>query len=121
VNHVAIEPTDVLVDATVPFTGRDVKPQDRSASVRFRSGPRRSGGWWTKRRADQGRHRHPAATGVTVPVGYDGCLHRGPQPAEQPRDRAAAGFAGAAPPPSSIIPAAGEIPTIGPLRCELQR
>src|ERR1019366_7347347 len=32
-NHIAIEPTDVPVDATVPFTTREVRPQDRSGVV----------------------------------------------------------------------------------------
>ncbi len=126
VNHVAIEPTDVPVDATVPYTGRDVKPQDRSGVVvRF---PIKTSHGALLRLVDEagapikvGSTATLAATGVTVPVGYDGAAFVEDLTPQNNRvtvqlpdgRRCAATFA--------YHPATGEIPNIGPLRCQLQQ
>jgi outer membrane usher protein len=77
VNHLAIVPTDIPVDATVPTTTQEVRPQDRSGVVvRF---PVTISHGALVRLVDEAGRPVPVgstatlqATGVQVPVGYDG-------------------------------------------------
>jgi outer membrane usher protein len=125
VNHIAIEPTDIPADATVPAVAQEVRPQDRSGVVvRFKV---KTSHGALLRLVDVSGAPIPvgstatlAATKVTVPVGYDGEAFVQDL---SPRDnrvtvertdgrRCAAVFSYRAKP--------GEIPTIGPLRCQEQ-
>ena len=80
VNHLAIEPTDVPVDTTVPFTTRDVRPQDRSGVVvRF---PLHTSHGALLHLVDASGRSVPVgstatleSTGAVVPVGYDGAAY----------------------------------------------
>jgi outer membrane usher protein len=121
-NHIAIEPTDIPVDATVPYTTRDVRPQDRSGVV-VRFPVKISHGALLRLLDDAGAPLPVGsaatltATGITVPVGYGGEAFvedldpRDNRLAVQEPDgrRCFATFNYQAVP--------GEIPTIGPLRC----
>jgi len=125
VNHLAIEPTDVPADATVPFTTRDVRPQDRAGVVvRF---PVRVSHGALLRLVDEAGQPIPVGstgtlvkTGSAVPVGYDGeafveDLEAGTNRLRVERPdgrRCVAVFTYRAVP--------GDIPTIGPLRCKEQ-
>jgi outer membrane usher protein len=121
VNRLAIDPTDVPVDATVPFVTREVRPQDRSGVVvRF---PVKVSHGALLRLADEAGRPLPvgsvatlAATRVAVPVGYDGeayvqdLARRNTLTVERPDGRrCAVAF--------DYPPSPGEIPTIGPLIC----
>jgi outer membrane usher protein FimD/PapC len=124
VNRIAIEPTDLPIDATVPTTAREVRPQDRSGVVvRF---PVHASHGAVLRLVDaQGRPlplgsaatlRATGATGAPVSVGYDGQAYvegLGPHntlAVEQPNGRrCTVAFDYAA--------AAGDIPVLGPLSC----
>jgi outer membrane usher protein len=120
-NHLAIDPTDVPVDAVVPYVSRDVRPQDRSgAVVKF---PIHASHGALLVLVDKSGKPLPLgssatlqASGATVPVGYDGEAF-----VEDlgNTNRLAVQF------PSGqrciVIfqyhPVAGKIPTIGPLTC----
>jgi outer membrane usher protein len=77
INHLSIEPRDAPIDATVPFTTRDVRPQDRSGVVvKF---PVRISNGALLRLTDSAGTPLPVgsvatlqSSGVAVPVGYDG-------------------------------------------------
>ncbi len=121
VNRLSIDPTDVPVDATVPFVTREVRPQDRSGVVvRF---PVKVSHGALLRLMDEAGRPLPvgsiatlAATRVAVPVGYDGEAYvqdlgpRNTLAVERPDGRRCTVSFGYAPAP-------GEIPTIGPLTC----
>lgn len=121
VNRVAIEPTDVPADATVPFAAQEVRPQDRSGVLL--SFPVQMSRGALLRLVDAAGSPIPVgsratlqATRGTVPVGYDGeafVQDLGPEnqvTVERPDGgRCVARFAFRAVP--------GEIPTIGPLPC----
>jgi outer membrane usher protein len=125
VNRIAIEPTDIPADSTVSDTTRDVRPQDRSGVV-IRFGVQASHGallrlvYAAGTPIGLGSSATLAATGVTVPVGYDGEAYvqdlspRGNRLAVQRMDgrRCIAIFNYRGHP--------GAIPTIGPLRCQDQ-
>ncbi|WIM09050.1 fimbria/pilus outer membrane usher protein [Enhydrobacter sp.] len=120
-NHLSIDPTDVPVDATVPYTTREVRPQDRSGVV-VRFPIKTSHGALVRLKDEAGR---PIPLGsiatlqssrATAPVGYDGEVYLVDL---QPRNelvverrngqRCRATFA--------FSPKPGDIPTIGPIPC----
>ncbi len=120
-NHIAIEPTDIPPEATINTATRELRPQDRSGVVvkfpiKFSHGA-------LLRLVDEAGIAVPLgstatlrATGVVVPVGYDGDayvedLNPHNQIAIEFPDgrRCFAAFA--------YKPVAGDIPSIGPLRC----
>jgi outer membrane usher protein len=76
-NRIAIEPTDVPIDASVPYTTREVRPQDRSGVVvRF---PVHMSRGALLRLVDASGAPIPVGsaatlttTGTAVPVGYGG-------------------------------------------------
>ena len=77
INHLSIEPRDAPIDATVPFTTRDVRPQDRSGVVV--SFPLKISNGALLRLTDAagtpiavGSVATLHSSGVAVPVGYDG-------------------------------------------------
>jgi outer membrane usher protein len=121
-NHIAIEPTDIPVDATVPYTTRDVRPQDRSGVVvRF---PVQMSRGALLRLVDDAGLPLPVgsaatltATGAAVPVGYGGeafvedLKPRNNQlTVQDPGGRRCVVVFN-----YQAVP--GEIPTIGPLAC----
>jgi outer membrane usher protein len=77
INHISIDPDDVPMDATLPYTKLDVRPQDRSGVLaKF---PIHMSHGALIRFVDGSGNPTPVnssatlqATGVTVPVGYDG-------------------------------------------------
>jgi outer membrane usher protein len=120
-NHLSIDPTDVPVDAAVPYTTREVRPQDRSGVV-VRFPIKTSHGALVRLKDEAGR---PIPLGsiatlqssrATAPVGYDGEVYLVDL---QPRNevvverrngqRCRATFA--------FTPKPGDIPTIGPIPC----
>jgi outer membrane usher protein len=120
-NHIAIDPSDVPLDASIDVTTREVRPQDRSGVVvRF---PVHFNHGALVRLVDGAGIAIPVGStatlqpnGESVPVGYDGDayvvdlapLNR--LRVEQPQGaRCTVSFA--------YRPVAGQIPTIGPLRC----
>lgn len=122
-NHISIDPADVPVDATVPFSGRVVRPQDRSGVVvRF---PIRLTHGALLTLVDEKRKPLPigstatlVATGAAVPVGYDGeafvvglSLGRHRVVVVEPNGRSCTAM-------FNYRPVPGEIPNIGPLACE---
>lgn len=124
-NRIAIEPTDVPLDTTLSLTAREVRPQDRSGVVvRF---PVKISHAALLRLVDEAGALVPLgstvtlrATGVIVPVGYDGEAYvqdlslRNEIAVERPDgQRCGAAF--------SYKPVPGQIPTIGPLACREQR
>jgi outer membrane usher protein len=124
-NHIAIEPTDIPPDATIDEATREVRPQDRSGVVlRF---PVKISHGALLRLIDEAGLPLPVgstatlrATSVAVPVGYDGDAYledlspRNEVIVEQPDGgRCSVAF--------DYQPVPGEIPTIGPLRCEERR
>lgn len=121
-NHIAIDPTDVPIDATTPFLTREVRPQDRSGVVvRF---PIQISHAALLRLIDPAGRPLPLGSVITVqpagvgaPVGYDGEAYLenlGPDnlaEVEQPNGvRCVVRFTYHAEP--------GSIPTFGPLRCQ---
>lgn len=76
-NHISIEPTDIPPDVKIDYDARELRPQDRSGVVvRF---PIKVSNSALLRIVDQTGKAIPLgstatlkATGVTVPVGYDG-------------------------------------------------
>jgi outer membrane usher protein len=121
-NHIAIEPTDVPADASIPYTTREVRPQDRSGVVvRF---PVKMTNGALLRLVDDaglplliGSVATLTATGAAAPVGYGGEAF---VEALSPRDnrisvQAPDGRRCIAVFNYQAVP--GEIPTIGPLAC----
>jgi outer membrane usher protein len=121
VNHIAIDPADVPVDAQVPYIERQVRPPDRSGVVvKF---PIRKTNGALLVLVDETGHPVPVGssatlepTGAAAPVGYDGeTFVEGLQKqnrlqVQMPGDRrCAVTFAYSA--------VAGEIPKLGPLTC----
>jgi outer membrane usher protein len=121
VNHISINPNDVPMDANLPFTNRDVRPQDRSGVVvKF---PIHTSHGALLRLVDAAGRPLPVgsaaelqATGTSVPVGYDGEAYiEGLSPHNQltvqllSGERCVARFA--------YRPVSGTIPTIGPIPC----
>jgi outer membrane usher protein len=124
-NHISIEPTDIPPDATIDDATREVRPQDRSGVIlRF---PVKISHGALLRLTDEAGEPLPVgstatlrATSVASPVGYDGDAYledlspRNEVIVEQPDGRrCSVAF--------DYQPVPGEIPTIGPLRCEEQR
>ena len=121
INHLSIDPLDAPIDTSVPFSRREVRPQDRSGVVvQF---PLKASHGALLRLADADGKPIPVdsmatllSTGVSVPVGYDGeaylvdvQLHNQVR-VDLPNGRhCAVDF--------DYRPTAGEIPTIGPLKC----
>lgn len=121
INHLAIEPTDLPVDATAPYTTREVRPPDRSGViVKF---PIQQSRGALLRLVDGSGKPLPVgsaatlkARGIAVPVGYDGATFveqlsgDNELSVELPDGRrCAVRF--------EYRPAPGEIPVIGPLPC----
>ena len=122
INHIGVEPSDIPADASVPYVNRDVRPQDRSGVVvRF---PVKTSHGALVRLVDDAGLPLPVgstatldATKATVPVGYDGDAYvedlsptNNSLTVQRPDGRrCVAVFAYTA--------KAGEIPSIGPLRC----
>ncbi|WP_225981876.1 fimbria/pilus outer membrane usher protein [Acidithiobacillus sp. 'AMD consortium'] len=121
VNHIAIDPNDVPINATLPYATRDVRPPDRSGVVvKF---PIRASYGALLRLVDPSGKNLPVGsvatlqkTGVSVPVGYDGetyVVNLSPHNlllVERPDgQRCVVTF--------TYHPIAGTIPSIGPLTC----
>ena len=121
VNRIAIEPTDVPIDATVPTVSREVRPQDRSGVVvRF---PVHTSHGALLRLVDEAGRPLPLGsaatlreTGATTAVGYDGQAYveglaaHNTLAVEQPNGRrCTVAF--------DYTQAAGDIPVLGPLPC----
>ena len=124
-NHIAIDPADIPPDATITITTREVRPQDRSGVVvRF---PMKISHGAILRLVDANGVAVPLgsiatlrATGVAVPVGYDGeayvedlNAHNKVEVEGPDGRRCSVAF--------DYQPVPGEIPAIGPLHCEEQR
>jgi outer membrane usher protein len=124
-NHIAIEPNGIPLDSTIDVTTREVRPQDRSGVVvRFRVKISHGA---LLRLVDEagvavplGSTARLRATGVTVPVGYDGDAYvedlnpHNEVDVERPDGRRCSVT-------FDYHPVPGEIPTIGPLPCREQR
>ena len=122
VNKIAIEPNDIPQDATIDTTTRIVRPQDRSGVVvRFPLKISRSALLHLVDEAGAAVPLGSTATlrssGVAVPVGYDGgAFLQDLEPhneliVERPDgDRCGVAF--------DYRPTPGQIPRIGPLRCD---
>jgi len=122
VNHLAIDPTDIPADTSVGAATRDVRPQDRSGVV-VKFGVKVSHGALL-RLADAAGKPLPVgsvatlrATGIAVPVGYDGdayveglAPHNDLAVALPDGRRCQVTF--------DYRPVKGDIPRIGPLRCQ---
>ncbi len=120
-NHLAIAAADLPADVSIHTTAREVRPQDRSGViVRF---PIKISHGALVRLVDEsgipllpGSSARLRATGVTVPVGYDGEAY-----VEDlgPSNELTVALPGGQ--HCSVVfeyrPIPGEIPTIGPLRC----
>jgi outer membrane usher protein len=124
-NHIAIDPADIPPDATIAIITREVRPQDRSGVVvKF---PVKISHGAILRLVDKDGVAVPLGstatlqgTGMTVPIGYDGEAYvedlntHNKVDVEQPDGRrCSVAF--------DYQPVPGEIPAIGPLRCEEQR
>jgi len=125
VNHLAIEPTDIPLDATVAATSREVRPQDHSGVIiKF---PMKVSHGALLRLVDElgvpvpvGSTAKLRGSSVIVPIGYDGDAYvldlnpHNDMDISQPDGRhCAVAF--------DYKPMGGEIPSIGPLRCLGQR
>ena len=120
-NHIAIVPTDIPPDSTVDDSSREVRPQDRSGVV-VRFAVKITHGALL-RLVDEAGAPIPLgstatlrATGVTVPVGYDGDAyvedlshHNEVNVERMDGRRCTVAF--------DYRPIPGDIPSIGPLRC----
>jgi outer membrane usher protein len=124
-NHIAIEPNGIPLDSTIDVTTREVRPQDRSGVVvRFRVKISHGALLRLVDEADVavplGSTSRLRATGVTGPVGYDGDAYvedlnpHNEVDVERPDGRRCSVT-------FDYHPVPGEIPTIGPLRCQEQR
>jgi|CZKZ01.1.fsa_nt_gi outer membrane usher protein len=124
-NHLAIAPTDIPPDVTIDVATREMRPQDRSGVVvKF---PVKVSHGALLKLVDESGLPMPlgsavtlSASGVTVPVGYDGDAYvedlaaRNEITIERPNGRrCTVAFDYRAVP--------GEVPTIGPLRCKERR
>ncbi|MBR0650384.1 fimbrial biogenesis outer membrane usher protein [Roseomonas terrae] len=122
VNRIGIDPTDVPPDAVLPYTSREVRPQDRSGILlEF---PLQASQGALLRLVDGAGDPLPVGSiasvqgGARVPVGYDGeAFLQGLDPIEHvvtvdapSGRRCIARF--------TYRPVAGDIPTIGPLTCQ---
>jgi len=123
INHIAIQPTDIPLDTTIPTTARQVRPQDHSGVVvRF---PVKTSHGALLRLIDEAGVLLPVgstatlrATGVAFPVGYDGeafvqdlGLHNEIAVERLDGQRCTTAF--------DYKPLPGEIPMIGPLTCQI--
>jgi outer membrane usher protein len=120
-NHIAITATDVPPDVTLDTDTRQMRPQDRSGvvvkfPVKFSRGALLQLVDQTGRAMPLGSTATLAATGVSVPIGYDGNAYvedlsaRNEVRIERPDGkRCTVSF--------EYKTVAGEIPSIGPLRC----
>jgi outer membrane usher protein len=120
-NQIAIQPTDIPPDVTIDVASREVRPQDRSGvvlkfSIKFSHGA-------LLRLVDEAGVAIPLgstatlrATGVVVPVGYDGDAYVEDL---SPHNQLAVEFPDGHRCTVSFDykPVTGEIPSIGPLRC----
>jgi outer membrane usher protein len=122
-NHISIDPTDVPIDAALPFSARNVRPQDRSGVlVRF---PIHLTHGAVLTLVDPKGQPVPvgstatlAASGAAVPVGYDGKafiegLHQGDNVVVIVRPDGRSCIAA-----FRYRPIPDEIPSIGPLQCQ---
>jgi len=121
-NHISIEPTDIPPDVTLGYAARELRPQDRSGVVvKF---PIKLSNSALLRIVDQTGKPIPLgstatlkATGVTVPVGYDGNaylegLSTHNQLSIQLEDGRSCAVA------FEYRPKPGDLPLIGPLTCK---
>jgi outer membrane usher protein len=121
INHIAIEPNDIAPDTTIDVTARDVRPQDRSGVVvKFAVKISHAA---LLRLVDNAGAPIPLgstatlrATGIVVPVGYDGeayvqdlAPHNELTVERMDSRRCIAKF--------DYTAIRGEIPSIGPLQC----
>jgi outer membrane usher protein len=121
-NHIAIEATDIPPDATLSVATRDIRPRDLSGVVlKF---PIKFSHAALLQLVDEAGAPVPMgstatlkATGAVVPVGFDGdayvedlSLHNELTVERPNRQRCTAAF--------DYQPLPGEIPSIGPLRCQ---
>lgn len=125
INHITIDPNDVPVDTALSSATHDVRPQDRSGLV-IPFSIRRSQGALLRLVDDSGM-AIPAgsaatlvSTHVAVPVGYDGeayvedlAAHNELNVTEPDGKRCAAKF--------DYTPRPGDIPVIGPVRCQSEQ
>lgn len=121
-NHLSIEPLDAPADAEVSFTKREVRPLDHSGVVvsipiRITHGALLAMLDMSGKPLPVGSTATLKSTGAAVPVGYDGEAYlvdlqqRNEVEVEKPDGRiCTVQF--------NYKPAAGDIPTIGPLRCQ---
>jgi outer membrane usher protein len=120
-NHLSIDPTDIPPDATVGYTQREVRPQDRSGVVvRF---PIKTSRAALLQLTDEAGQRIPLgsvatlkSTGAAMPVGYEGKVYlvdlepRNEVTVERRNgQRCGVTF--------DYRPKPGDIPVIGPIRC----
>ncbi len=122
VNHIGIEPSDIPADADLSFDKRIVRPQDRSGVViRF---PIRFSHSALLKLVDETGLPIPLgstvtlrATGSIVPVGYDGDAYLEDL---SPHNRLSVELANGKHCTAAFDykPMPGDIPTIGPLRCQ---
>ena len=122
-NHVEIDPTDIPVDATLPFFSTQIRPLDRSGvvvhfPVRITHSALLTLVDETGRPLPIGSTATLATTGTVVPIGYDGeafvqDLTRGNNQltVERPNGLSCSAIFN-----YHVLP--GEIPQIGPIRCK---
>jgi outer membrane usher protein len=120
-NHIAIVATDIPMDSSVEDTTREVRPQDRSGVVIHFAGKVTHGALLrlvdeTGETIQLGSTATLRATGVTVPVGYDGNAYvEGLSPRNEVLVERMDGHR------CTVVfnyrPVPGDIPMIGPLRC----
>jgi outer membrane usher protein len=120
-NHIAIEPTDIPPEATLDNDKRELRPQDRSGVVvkfpiKFSHGALLQLVDEAGVAVPMGSTATLLATGTVVPVGYDGAAYvEGLSPHNQLTiERPEGGRCTVAFDYKSL---AGDIPSIGPLRC----
>ena len=120
-NHIAIEPTDIPPEATLDNDKRELRPQDRSGVVvkfpiKFSHGALLQLVDEAGVAVPMGSTATLLATGTVVPVGYDGAAYvEGLSPHNQLTiERPDGGRCTVAFDYKSL---AGDIPSIGPLRC----
>jgi outer membrane usher protein len=121
INHISIDPDDIPTDSLLVTTAREVRPQDRSGVV-VKFPVRASRGALVHLVDDSGSDLPVgstvtlAATGITVPVGYDGVAY-----IEDLADHNTAAVRRPDGKQCGVIfdyrPLPGDIPAIGPLHC----